>query len=142
MLKISNAAELKASIRELELKTQRQEQALKDNARSTARSFKPVNLLKIALVNAKKVAETRDIRSTALSTLIGLGSGYITRKLVVGKSRNIFRRTLGTAVQAALTKFVFRKLPVWQQQSAKLITNVKKTRGGRDQHISLKTSDS
>jgi len=128
MLKISNAAELKASIRELELKTQRQEQALKDNARSTVRSFRPVNLLKIALVNAKKIAETRDIRTTALTTLIGLGSGYITRKIVVGKSRNIFRRTLATAVQAALTKFVFKRLPGWQQQTTRLITNVKRSR--------------
>ena len=63
MGKISNEAELKASIRELELKTTLQETALKENARSTARSFQPANLLKIGLVNAQKVAISRDIRS-------------------------------------------------------------------------------
>lgn len=125
MQKISNAAELKAYIRELELKTQRQQQSLKDNAKSTATSFKPVNLLRSGLENAKEIAEARDVRSTALNTLIGLGTGYITRKFVVGKSRNIFRKTLGAAVQAAITKFVFKKLPGWQQQTTRLITNIK-----------------
>jgi hypothetical protein len=125
MHKISNAAELKATIRELELKTQRQEQALKENARSTAKSFAPVNLIRTGLINAKEVAQTRDIRATALNTLIGLGAGYITRKFVVGKSRNIFRKTLGTAVQAGITKYIFKKLPGWQRQTSRLITNVK-----------------
>ncbi|MEJ7769127.1 MAG: hypothetical protein WKF89_15015 [Chitinophagaceae bacterium] len=124
MHKISNAAELKAAIRELELKTQQQKQALKTNATSTAKSFNPANLVRTGLLNAKEVAEKRDIRATALNTLIGLGTGYLSRKLVVGKSRNIFRRTIGTAVQAAMTKFIFRKLPVWQQQTARLINNV------------------
>jgi hypothetical protein len=123
MQKISNAAELKAHIRELELKTQRQEQILKDEARSTAKSFKPVNLIRSSLVSAKEIVQTRDVRATALNTLIGLGTGYITRKFVVGKSRNIFRRTLGTAVQAAMSKFVFKKLPGWQLQATKLIRN-------------------
>src|SRR5437868_4039634 len=120
MQKITNAAELKASIRELELKTQRQEMALKDNARSTAKSFKPVNLLRAGPVTAKEVAEKRDVRTTALNTLIGLGTGYLTRKFVVGKSRNIFRRTLGSALQAGITKYVFKKLPGWQLQTNRL----------------------
>lgn len=125
MQKISNAAELKAYIRELELKTQRQELSLKENAKSTAKSFRPVNLLRSGLENAKEIAQARDVRSTALNTLIGLGTGYLTRKFVVGKSRNIFRRTLGTAVQAAITKFVFRKLPELQHQTNRLVTNIK-----------------
>lgn len=131
MHNISNAAELKAYIRELELKTHRQEQSLKDNARSTAKSFKPVNLIRTGLVNAKEIAQTKDVRATALNTLIGLGTGYLTRKFVVGKSRNIFRRTLGTAVQAAMTKFVFKKLPGWQQQTNRLITNIKQHKRGQ-----------
>lgn len=122
MQKVSNIAELKASIRELELKTQRQEQALKDNAKSTVQNFRPVNLIKNGLVGAKKVAVRRDIRVTALNTFVGLAAGFLSRKLVVGKSRNIFKRTLGAAVQAGITKFVYKKLPGLQQTTIRLLS--------------------
>jgi len=124
MGKISNEAELKASIRELELKTAQQEKALKDNLKSTVHSFRPTNLVKLGLSNVKKVAVTRDIRSTALDTFIGLAAGYLTRKFFIGKTSNIFKRTAGAAVQAAMTKLVFRKLPVIQEKTIKLIAGL------------------
>jgi hypothetical protein len=123
MSKISNEAELKASIRELELKTQQQEKALKDNVKSTAKSFKPANLVKIGLENAQEVAMSRDIRAVALNTFIGLAAGYITRRFIVGRRSNIFKRTLAAVVQTAITKIVYKKLPEWQQKSARLIAN-------------------
>ena len=46
MAKISNEAELKATIRELELKTTQQEKAIKEDVKSTAKSLKPANLVK------------------------------------------------------------------------------------------------
>lgn len=122
MQKISNAADLQALIRELELKTQQQEQALKFNAKSTAQSLKPVNLVRVGLSGAKKVAATRDIRSLALDTFIGIAAGYLTRKIVVGKSRNIFKRTIGTAIQAAIIKLVYRNLPMIKHKTANLIS--------------------
>ena len=119
MRNISNTAELKASIRELELKTQRQEQAIKENAKTVAQSFKPMNLLRLAI---SKFTTTPDMKTTAVNTFIGLAAGYITRKVVIGKSKNIFKRTLGAAVQAGITRYIHKKLPGWQQKSPKLIT--------------------
>ncbi len=124
MSKISNEAELKAMIRELELKTTLQENALKENARTTAKSFEPANLLKIGLQHIKTVAVNRDVRSTVLNTFVGLASGYVTRRIVVGKNGNIFKRTLGTAVQAAITKMVFKKLPGWQEKTSDLLSSL------------------
>ncbi len=120
MRKISNAAELKASIRELELKTLRQEQAIKVNAESTANSFKPVNLLNAGV---KKLRFTPDMKTTAINTFVGLIAGAITRKLVIGKNPNILKRTLGTALQAGITRYIFKKLPGWQQQTTKLLAD-------------------
>lgn len=122
MGKISNEAELKASIRELELKTALQERALKENARSTAKSFQPANLLKVGLFNAQKVAMSRDVRSVALNTFIGFAAGYVTRKFIIGKNSNIFKRTLGVVVQTAITKMVYKKLPSLQQKTNKFIS--------------------
>lgn len=122
MQKISNASELKAYIRELELKTQRQEQALKENALSTAKSIKPLNLLRMGI---SKASTTPDIKSSAISTFVGLAAGIISRKLVVGRSRNIFKRTLGAAVQAGITRYLFKKLPALQQTSAFILSKTK-----------------
>ncbi|MEO6914663.1 MAG: hypothetical protein ABI151_02600, partial [Chitinophagaceae bacterium] len=96
MQKISNTAELKATIRELELKTQRQESLLKSEAKSTAGSFKPVNLLKSGVQQLRNT--TPNMKTTALNTFIGLAAGFLTRKLVLGRHPNILRRTLGAAV--------------------------------------------
>ncbi|MEJ7735866.1 MAG: hypothetical protein WKF97_00455 [Chitinophagaceae bacterium] len=122
MQKISNAAELQATIRELELKTKQQEQELKLNAKSTARSLKPSNLIRVGLTGAKQVGATRDIRSLAFDTFIGMAAGYVTRKIVVGRSRNIFKRTIGAAVQAAIIKMVYRNLPMLKHKTANLIS--------------------
>jgi hypothetical protein len=128
MHKISNSAELKAQIRELEAKTRLQEQGLKNNAKNTVQSFKPTNLVRTGMVNARKVALTRDIRSMAINTFIGLAAGYITRKFIVRNSGNIFKRTLGVAVQGGITKMVYRKLPLWQHFIARLIARTSQKR--------------
>src|SRR5438094_281099 len=130
MRKISTVAELKASIAELELKTKQQEQALKENAKSAVRSIRPGNLLRLGI---NKLATTPDIRRTAINTFVGLAAGYITRKFVVGKSKNIFKRTLGAAVQAGITRLVHKKLPGLQQKTTKLIS--KKSRLRRGDHL-------
>ncbi len=125
MAKISNEAELKATIRELELKTMQQEKAIKEDAKLTAQSFQPANLVKIGLINAQKVAMSRDVRAVALNTFIGFAAGYVTRKFVTGKNPNIFRRTLGIVVQTAITKMVYKKLPDVQQKTSRFIANYK-----------------
>ncbi len=126
MQKISNTAELKASIRELELKTQRQEAALKNDARSTAKSFKPANLLKSGIREIRNT--TPDMKTTALNTFIGIAAGAITRKFVLGKNPNILRRTLGAVVQAGITRYVYKSLPAWQQKVASMQSNKVGTR--------------
>lgn len=123
MAKISNEAELKATIRELELKTNQQEKVLKDSVTTTAHGFQPANLVRIGLINAQKVAMSKDVRAVALNTFIGFAAGYITKKLIVGKKSNIFKRTLGVVVQTAVTKMIYKNLPVLQQATAKFISN-------------------
>jgi hypothetical protein len=115
MRKISSAADLKATIQELEIITQRQEEALKLNAKSTVKDLKPVNLIRMGVNQVAEASSKQDIRSTAINTFIGLAAGMLTRKLVVGKSTNIFKRTLGAALQAAIIRLFYRKLPEWQR---------------------------
>jgi hypothetical protein len=122
MHKISTVAELKASIRELEMKTKYQEQVVKQDARSTVKSIHPLNLLRIFI---KRAANTPDIRSSVINTFVGLLAGTISRKIVIGKSRNIFKRTLGSAIQAAMTRWAFKKLPVFTETVTRLLAKYK-----------------
>ena len=119
MQKISNLDDLKASIKELELKTHQQEQLLKRNGKLTTQHYKedytPMNLVRLGL---QKVIKTPDVRYTIMNTFIGLAAGWLAQKIVVGRSRNIFRRTLGAAVQAALVRLAYKNLPLFYQNKS------------------------
>ena len=122
MHKISSSEDLKKSIAELEMRSKRQEAVLKEGLKSTGQSIKqtlkPANLLKSGM---ETVRHTPNIKTMAINTFIGLAAGYITRRFIVGKSRNIFKMTLGLAVQAGITKMVHNKLPEWQHKASALI---------------------
>jgi hypothetical protein len=122
MHKISSSADLKKSIEELELRSKRQEAVLKEGLKSTGQSIKqtlkPANLLKSGM---ETVRHTPNLKMLAINTFIGLAAGYITRRFIVGKSKNIFKRTLGVAVQAGITKMVHNKLPELQRKATTLI---------------------
>lgn len=112
MQKISNLSDLKASIKELEMKTHQQEIELKNSGKSTASHYKPANLLRMGL---QKVIKTPDIRFTLVNTFIGLAAGFLAQKVVIGKSKNIFRRTLGAAIQTILVRLAYKNLPFFQR---------------------------
>jgi hypothetical protein len=122
MHKVSSSAELKKSIQELEIRSKRQEAVLKEGFKATGQSIKqslkPGNLLKSGI---ETVRHTPSLKTTAINTFIGLLAGYVTRRFIVGTSKNIFKRTLGVAVQAGITKMVHNKLPEWQHKASALI---------------------
>jgi hypothetical protein len=122
MQKISSSADLKKSIEELEQRSKRQEAVLKEGLKSTGQSIKqtlkPANLLKSGM---ETVRHTPNLKMLAINTFIGLAAGYVTRRFIVGKSKNIFKKTLGVAVQAGITKMVHNKLPEWQRKATTLI---------------------
>lgn len=122
MHKISSSEDLKKSIQELELRSKRQEAVLKEGLKSTGQSIKqtlkPANLLKSGM---ETVRHTPNLKTLAINTFIGLVAGYVTRRFIVGKSKNIFKKTLGVAVQAGITKMVHNKLPEWQQKAKTLV---------------------
>ena len=107
MHKVNSVADLKKQIAELEIRSKRQEEALKEGLKSTGESIKqtlkPANLIKSGL---ETVRHTPSIKTIAINTFIGLAAGYISRRFIVGKSHSIIRKTLGVIVQAGITKMV------------------------------------
>lgn len=106
--------DLETRIRELE-KVQAQQMAeLKLSAVGIVESFSPANMLKSAL---KDVVQSPDLRSTAINTVIGLGAGFLGKKLYVGNSRSLFKKITGTAVQFLVANFVRKKIPVTKENN-------------------------
>lgn len=97
MKKISNAAELKEYISELELRRDQEKQALKDHIIGIKESLRPVNLLRQAAAGA---TEPASLTSKVIGSVLGLAVGYLTKKAVFGKAAaNPIKKIAGTLLQ-------------------------------------------
>ena len=100
---ITTINEIKIAIQILEFEHTIKGQQLKEQLFITHESLKPVNLIKNTL---HEVASSPYLIDNILGATMGLASGYISRKLVVGGSHNIFRKLLGSILQFGVTNVV------------------------------------
>jgi hypothetical protein len=103
MKKIKSRSGLQDAIQELEINKAYKGRQLKEQACLTLALFRPGTLLKNTL---SELASTPDLMDTVLSTAIGLGTGYISKKIVTGNSGNIFRKFLGSVLQLGITTVI------------------------------------
>lgn len=78
---------------------------LKEQLSVTYESAKPINLLKGALEDFKQIPSSNLVQS-----LISIGGGYLSKKLVMGKSDSIFKTIIGYGLQYGLTNFISKKV--------------------------------
>ena len=96
-------AELKNEIQLLEVQQALEGELLKEQFYRTYESLKPVNLLKRSL---SEVGSSPYLTDNIIGTAIGLATGYISKKIVVGGSGNLFRKLLGIMMQLGVTNSV------------------------------------
>ena len=96
-------AELKNEIQLLEVQQALEGELLKEQFYRTYESLKPVNLLKRSL---SEVGSSPYLIDNIIGTAIGLATGYISKKIVVGGSGNLFRKLLGIMMQLGVTNSV------------------------------------
>ena len=99
----SVSIELKNSIQRLEVQLAYEEHLLKEQFNFTYEHFKPVNLLKSTI---QEIAASPYLVDNILSTAVGLATGYLSKKIVIGTSGNIFRKILGLLMQLGVTNTV------------------------------------
>ncbi len=104
--KINNVSDLEMAIKRLERKKFLLEENLKDEFHTILESLKPANILKHTI---HEVQESTEIKHNLFKIALGLGAGYFSRKLVVGKSAGIVKKALGTALQYGITNFISKK---------------------------------
>ena len=104
--KIHNSGDLKNAIIELERKRNVEEAAIKYQFKETCEILKPANILKNTV---SEVAASPKFRHNILNIAIGLGAGYLSKKVVVGRSAGLLKRTLGTALQFGVASLVAKR---------------------------------
>ena len=105
---IANTTDLSTAIKRLERRKIIMEEDLKDHMHVILESLKPTNILKNTL---HEVQESAPLKNNLLKLAVGLGAGYFSRKMVVGKSAGLVKKALGTALQFGITQFVAKKNP-------------------------------
>ncbi len=104
---ISSSTELKEAIQYLELEQKVISRQLKEQVNVITDELKPVNLIASAM---KDVSSSTYIIDSVIGTALGVGTGYISRKLIAGTSANPLRKLIGSAFQLAVTTIATKKL--------------------------------
>ncbi|MEO8861267.1 MAG: hypothetical protein ABI358_07580 [Ginsengibacter sp.] len=104
--KIASTSELQIAIKRLERKRMLMEEDMKDDFHNILEGLKPANILKHTL---HEVQGSVDLKHNLFKVALGLGAGYFSKQLIVGKSAGLVKKALGTALQYGITQFVARK---------------------------------
>ena len=106
-MKNSNHTEtLKEAIEILKLKQAEDLLELKDQYYYTYESLKPVNIIKNAF---GQMAQSTEFKGNILSSALGMATGYLTKKVLIGSSHNPVKRVLGTLLQFVITNVVTKR---------------------------------
>ncbi len=103
---VSGTKDLEAAIKRLERKKMLMEEDLKEHLHLLIEDLKPANILKNTI---HEVQESIPLKYNLLKIALGLGLGYFSRKLIVGKSAGLVKKALGAAFQFGITQLVARK---------------------------------
>ena|ERR1700741_3729969 len=96
MQKITNSSGLTDAIIQLEHQQSLELRLLKVQFRTTYEGLKPINIIKNTI---KDALSTPDLKTKVVNAAIGVTTGFIAKKLVVGGSDNPFKKILGTLVE-------------------------------------------
>lgn len=103
MKNISCAAELKLAIHEKQFELDVQGQLLKEEFLIAYESLKPVSLIKSTLA---EITSSPYLIENMLGAVMGIVSGYVSKKIALGASHNMFRKIMAVVLQFGVTNLV------------------------------------
>ena len=133
MKNINNLTDLRREIESLRLQQGSDVLALKEQAQITYESLKLVNLLKGVF---KDLTSTTDFKDGLVNSSLGLGVGYLTKKVVLGATHNPLKQLIGILLQSTVTNVVSKNGDDIKESVYKLIGNlIKKIKESRESHL-------
>jgi hypothetical protein len=130
MQKITTTTELKDSIQLLECRHSNEWLLLKEQLLDTCENLKPINIVKNTL---KEAYAASDLKTNIAKGILGIGAGFLTKKIFIGKSHNPVAKLAGFLLELFMANKV-----------AKSTDGIKSLRNGilnkmMDQHDSINT---
>ena len=119
---------LKHAITMVEAKQTFELELLKEQFHLTYESLKPINLIKNTIHDAATAPELKD---NLLSNIIGLATGYLSRKVLIGRGGNPIKKLFGSILQFAVTNFVSRNSDSIKSVGENILQQVNKYRKER-----------
>lgn len=93
---VNNTATLQSAIDQLQMQCEAKKNIMRLQFVEVVDSIKPVNLLRSTV---KDIADTPGIAKAAIGTTLAIGAGVLSKKIVVGKSSNLFKKIMGGIVE-------------------------------------------
>jgi hypothetical protein len=106
MQNITSSKELRNAIQLMEEEQAIKGQLFKEQVFTTYESLKPINLIKSTL---KDLSSSPYLIENIAGSVVGIATGYVSKKIVVGASANIFRKLFGTILQFGITNLVAQR---------------------------------
>jgi hypothetical protein len=100
MENINSTEGLKNAIQLLEVEQAEKLQQMKEQSLLAVEMLRPANLLKSAV---KDIVSSPHLLNNMLDTGVGLATGFLSRKIFIGTSVNIFRKLFGSVLQLGVT---------------------------------------
>lgn len=101
--KINSVVEIRETILLLELEQTYRRELVKIEFLETYEKLKPINLIKSKI---QAVLSDPDLKSNLMSGAMSLAAGYLTKKVVVGRTHNPLKQLFGTLIQIGVTRLV------------------------------------
>jgi len=103
MQKKDSAEELKNNIRLVQVTQSENRVLLKEQLLLTYDSIKPSSLIRSTL---KEVTSSPFLVGNLAGTVIGLTTGYLSNKVVIGSSASLLRKLFGRILQVGVTRII------------------------------------
>lgn len=119
----NSITELKESIDLLEKQKANELRSLKEEFHGIITSLNPANLVKNTF---HELVQAPDFKHDLKDAAMGLASGYLSKKLLVGGSINPVKHVVGTLLQMAITSLVSKNADGIKSVATKLINKFRK----------------
>lgn len=130
MKKINSAAELDQAIAELEHKAAYQKKDIQDTFATVSENLKPINLVKSGFRSVMNTGTKEDI----FNVLLGVGSGFLGRKLLLGKTKGVVGKTVGQAIQWGVTGLISKNAEAIKEKAGIWIDKIFKKKHPASNH--------
>jgi hypothetical protein len=121
MSSITNITELRAAILLLEIKQANEGKLLKEQFKVTYESLKPVNLIKSTI---SELVSAPDLKGDLLNASISHAAGYLTKKTIIGETRNPLKELAGSLIQMGVTSLVAKNAEGLKSLAIELISKI------------------